>query len=93
MRGAQRLLRYLSSMRKYGIKYTSRQGLAGYTDSDFAADESRKSTMGYNFMLTQGVITWSSKMQRSISTSTAEAEYHVPAYASKEAVWIRSLLG
>jgi hypothetical protein len=51
MGGAQRLLRYLSSTRKYGIKYTSRQGLAGYADSDFAADESRKSTMGYIFIL------------------------------------------
>jgi hypothetical protein len=32
-------------------------------------------------------------MQRSVSTSTAEAEYHALAYAGKEAVWIRSLLG
>jgi hypothetical protein len=32
-------------------------------------------------------------MQRSVSTSIAEAEYHALAYASKEAVWIRNLLG
>jgi hypothetical protein len=32
-------------------------------------------------------------MQRSVSTSIAEAEYHALAYASKGAVWIRSLLG
>lgn len=32
-------------------------------------------------------------MQRSVSTSTAEAEYHVLAYAGKEAVWIRNFLG
>jgi hypothetical protein len=32
-------------------------------------------------------------MQRSVSTSTAEAEYYALAYASKEAVWIRNLLG
>jgi hypothetical protein len=31
-------------------------------------------------------------MQRSVSTSTAEAEYHALAYAGKEAVWIRNLL-
>jgi hypothetical protein len=54
MGGAQRLLRYLSGTCKYGIKYTSRQGLAGYADSDFAADESRKSTMGYIFILAHG---------------------------------------
>lgn len=89
----QRLLRYLSGTRKYGIKYTGRQGLAGYTDSDYAADKSRRSTMGYIFLLAQGAVTWSSKMQRSVSTSTAEAEYHALAYAGKEAVWIRNLLG
>jgi hypothetical protein len=32
-------------------------------------------------------------MQRGVLTSTAKAEYHALAYASKEAVWIRSLLG
>jgi hypothetical protein len=49
--------------------------------------------MGYIFMLAQGAITWSSKMQRSVLTSTAEAEYYALAYAGKEAVWIRNLLG
>jgi hypothetical protein len=93
--GAQRLLRYLSGTRKYGIKYTGQQAqqtLAGYADSDFAADRSCKSTMGYIFILAQGAITWSSKMQRSVSTSTTEAEYHALAYAGKEAVWIRMFL-
>jgi hypothetical protein len=32
-------------------------------------------------------------MQRSVLTSTAKAEYYALAYAGKEAVWIRSLLG
>jgi hypothetical protein len=49
--------------------------------------------MDYIFMLARGAITWSSKMQRSISTSIAEVQYHALAYASKEAVWIRNLLG
>jgi hypothetical protein len=48
--------------------------------------------MGYIFLLAKGAITWSSKMQRSVSTSTTEAEYHALAYAGKEAVWIRSFL-
>lgn len=90
--GAQRLLRYLSGTRKYGIKYLGKHALTGYADSDFAADKSRKSTMGYIFLLAGGAVTWSSKMQRSVSTSTAEAEYHALAYAGKEAVWIRNFL-
>lgn len=92
MGGAQRLLRYLSGTRKYGIRYSGQQGLAGHTDSDFAADQSRKSTMGYIFLLAGGAVTWSSKIQRSVSTSTAEAEYHALAYAGKEAAWIRNFL-
>jgi len=66
--------------------------LAVYADSDFAADQSRKSTMGYIFLLAKGATMWSSKMQRSISTSTTESEYHALAYTGKEAVWIRNLL-
>ena len=92
--GAQRLLRYLGCTQGYGIRYTgsSAQSLCGYADSDYASDQSRKSTMGYTFILANGAITWSSKMQRSISTSTTEAEYHALAYAGKEAAWIWSLL-
>ena len=44
-------------------------------------------------MLAGGAVSWSSKLQRTISTSTIEAEYGALAYASKEIVWIRSLLG
>jgi hypothetical protein len=90
--GAQRLLRYLSGTRKYGIRYSGIEAITGFADSDFAADQSRKSTMGYIFTLANGVVTWSSKIQRSVSTSTTEAEYYALAYAGKEVVWIRSLL-
>jgi hypothetical protein len=55
-------LRYLSGTRRYGIKYISQYGPARYTDSDFAANKSRKSIMGYIFILARGAITWSSKI-------------------------------
>ena len=92
--GAQRLLRYLSGTRTYSIKYTrtAQPLLKGYADADFASDQSCKSTIGYVFLLSTGAVTWSSKMQRSISTSTTEAEYYALAYAGKEVVWIRNLL-
>lgn len=47
--------------------------------------------MGYIFTYAGGPITWSSKLQRSVSTSTTEAEYHALAHAGKEALWIRSI--
>ena len=40
----------------------------------------------------RGPITWSSKIQRSVTTSTTEAEYHTLAHAAKEAVWLQNLL-
>ena len=38
-------------------------------------------------------ITWSSRRQATVSTSTVEAEYVAVAEAAKEAVWLRNLLG
>lgn len=92
--GARNVLQYLAQTAHLTIKYCEEEprGLAGYADADYAADETRRSTMGYIFTFAKGPITWSSKLQRSISTSTTEAEYHALAYAGKEAVWIRNLL-
>jgi hypothetical protein len=67
--------------------------LLGYSDTDYAADDAtRKSTNGYIFILNGGAISWSSKLQRSVTTSTTEAEYTGLSYSSKEAIWIRSFL-
>jgi hypothetical protein len=94
MTGAQHVLRYLAKTASLRVEYSAGTGenIAGYADADYAADESRKSTMGYVYTFAGGPITWSSKLQRSVSTSTTEAEYHALAHAGKEAVWIRNML-
>ena len=67
--------------------------LVGYLDADFAADtRDRRSTMGYAYILNGAAVTWASRKQQSISTSTTEAEYIGLCNAAKEAVWIRNLL-
>ena len=64
--------------------------LRGYADASYAGDpQDRKSIMGYCFMLNGGIVTWSSRKQRTVSNSTTEAEYIATSYAAKEAVWIR----
>ena len=64
-----------------------------YSDSDFASDSStRCSVSGYIFMLGGGPICWQSKRQKSISTSTAEAEYVALCEASKQAIWVTGFL-
>jgi hypothetical protein len=88
------VLRYLAKTASIRVEYYAQgeRNLIGYADADYAADESRKSTMGYIYTFAGGPITWSSKLQRSVSTSTTEAEYLALAHAGKEAVWIRSML-
>jgi hypothetical protein len=52
--------------------------LMGYCDSDYANDlgaEGRRSVAGYCFTLGSGVISWSSKKQKTIADSTCAAEY------------------
>ena len=44
------------------------------------------------FLLAGGPISWSSKLQRSVTTSTTEAEYVALSYAAKEAVYVRRFL-
>jgi hypothetical protein len=48
--------------------------------------------MGYAFILSGAAITWASRKQQAISTSTTEAEYIGLCNAAKEAVWIRKFL-
>jgi hypothetical protein len=91
--GIQQVLCYLAKTAGLQITYSAEGGatITGHADSDYAASEDRRSTMGYIFMYAGGPITWSSKLQRSVSTSTTEAEYHSLAHAGKEAVWIRGI--
>ncbi len=68
-------------------------GLIGFADSNFAGDpEDRKSVMGHCFFLNRAVVSWCSKKQRTVSTSTTKAEYIALGHAAREAVWIRRFI-
>ena len=87
-----RYLRSTSGLRmKYGPTKKDGQEVAKiYCDSDYAADiDSRRSVLGYVAMLGGGAVSWSSKRQKSVSTSTTEAEYMALSSASKQALWMR----
>ncbi|KAJ5378302.1 uncharacterized protein N7496_005711 [Penicillium cataractarum] len=52
--------------------------LIGYTDADFSGSvvtNSIYSTSGYVFKLTGALVSWSSKRQGEVATSTTHAEY------------------
>jgi hypothetical protein len=63
------------------------------TDSDYAnCADTHRSVSGYCFKLGTGVISWSSRKQPTVATSSCEAEYMATCHATKEAVWLRALL-
>lgn len=99
---ACRVLRYLKGTKEYCITYnfgpkpnllTPELKPTLYSDSDFASDvTTRRSVSGYVLMIGGGPVCWQSKQQKSVSTSTTEAEYMALCEAAKQAVWVTRLL-
>ena len=90
----KRVLRYLKGTLNHGILYKQdgSDKCIGYSDADWAGDTSdRKSTSGYIFMLSGGAISWSSRKQKCVALSTAEAEYVALSGAVQECIWLRQL--
>jgi transposase InsO family protein len=93
----KRLFRYVRSTSDLGITYSRiGGGLTGFTDANWAggnvAQDGRRSTSGYIYMLAGGPVSWSAKRQHTVATSSCEAEYIGQCNAAKEAVWLRLLL-
>lgn len=95
-KAVKRIISYLVNTVGYGIEYRAGNKeieLSGYSDADYASDvETRRSTTGYAFCIAGEIVTWSSQRQKLVSTSTTESEYVAAATATKEAIWLRTLL-
>lgn len=64
-----------------------------YANSNFAEDPTdRESIIDYCFFLNRVVVLWSSKKQRTMSTSITKAEYIVLGHAARETVQIRRFI-
>ena len=48
--------------------------------------------MGYVFMLNGGVVAWMSKKQRTVSTSTTEAEYITLGHSARQGIWMQRFI-
>ena len=91
----QRVFCYLKKNRNHCLTLGGKEMplLGGYMDSDYTGCiYSHHSTSGYLFMLGDCLISWSSKHQAIVTTSTCEAEYVASCHDTKEAVWLRNLL-
>jgi hypothetical protein len=63
-----------------------------FADSDYAGDETRRSTMGTVTMMNGGPIYWSSVLGKTFATSTREAEVNEALYAAKDELHVSRML-
>lgn len=95
MLAVQRVLRYLKGTSSHGLYFSAASplNLHAYCDSNWGAcmDTSR-SVAGMCLMLGSSLISWSSRKQKVVSRSTAEAELRALADTSCEISWLFLLL-
>ena len=75
---AKKVMRYLKRIKDYMLIYKPVQDLqlVGYSDSNFAGcQDEKKSTTGYFFKLAGGAVSWKIEKQKSIASSTMQAEF------------------
>ena len=95
-----RVYRYLRGTSDLTLTYHGDEGESKsfpdpicYVDADWAADiNDRRSISGHVFLMSGGAVCWSSKKQKSTALSSTEAEYMAASNATKEAIWVRTLL-
>lgn len=91
----KKVLRYLQRTKNFMLGYGRSDNLEvfGYTDYDLGGcRDDGKSTLGYVFFLAGGAISWKSKKQNDISTSTMLAEFVACFEATKKAIWLKNLI-
>nr|KYP68427.1 Retrovirus-related Pol polyprotein from transposon TNT 1-94 [Cajanus cajan] len=94
-KAAKKVLRYLQGTKCHMLTYRRSNHLEviGYSDSDFAeCVDSRKSTLGYVFLLARGAISWKSEKQIVVASLTMKAEFVACFEATIQANWLRNFI-
>ena len=94
---AKRVLRYLKGTQDVGINFDGNalcpNQLLLYTDSDFATCvTTRKSISGVVITVNGGPVSWTSRKQGSVASSTTDAEYIAAHEGARELVWTRRII-
>eukprot|EP00035_Acanthoeca_spectabilis_P018457 m.392250 g.392250 ORF g.392250 m.392250 type:complete len:367 (+) comp16762_c0_seq36:407-1507(+) len=94
---AKHTLRYLNGTADLGLQWSiqkepTRNRVECWVDASFADNKGFKSQTGYIFMLNGAPVSWASKTQRFVSTSSTEAEIVAACDAVKECAFIKALL-
>ncbi|KAL8089092.1 hypothetical protein AgCh_038747 [Apium graveolens] len=91
----KRIFKYLKGTADLGLWYPRESDFKqiGYSNADFAGCKiDRKSTNGSCQFLGGRLVSWFSKKQKSISTSTAEAEYIAAGSCCAQILWMKNQL-
>ncbi|XP_061996687.1 uncharacterized mitochondrial protein AtMg00810-like [Rosa rugosa] len=94
MAAALRVVRYLKSCPGQGLLLHAGNDLSlrAFCDSDWAGCPiTRRSTTGYCVFLGKSLISWRTKRQKTVSLSSAEAEYRAMAGTCCELTWLQNL--
>jgi transposase InsO family protein len=89
-----RVLKYLKGTLEAKLVYKPSEPLAisGYTDAAYKdCPDTSKSSSGYTFNIGSAAISWSSKLQSKIATSTTHSEFIGEFNATKEALFLTHL--
>jgi hypothetical protein len=75
------------------LTYSKMSPLEGFSDASYAPNTiDRKSISGFVFMMNGGPISWRSKKQNVVATSSMESEYIALGDAVKEVLWLKKLV-
>ena len=88
-RKVQHIIRYVIGTPSLGPRYKSGHDgtFAIYSDSDYAGDKlTRRSTSGCMVMFAHAPVNWNSRLQKTVATSSTEAEFVAAAEAVKESL-------
>ena len=101
---AKCILRYLQGTQHLGLVYQKDERMkddgdkktvtvTGYCDSDWGGDlVTRKSTTGYCVFVNNNLVSWNTKKQQTVATSSAEAEVMASVEVVKEVKWLQQML-
>ena len=93
---ALRIVKYLVATKDeklYMFNENDTTQLTAFADSDWAEDrQTRKSISGVICKIFGATVSWSSRKQDIVSTSTTEAEFYALAEAVKEVQWLKNIL-
>jgi hypothetical protein len=97
---AKRILRYIKGTINKPLVFTAKGSVVkdqlyvhAYSDADWAGDvDDRRSTTGYVVRIGDSSVIWSTKKQKTVSLSSAEAEYMALAATTQEVKWVSQFL-